>query len=436
LIKSKGAKNISGPIALLISLYFPPEPGGGAITALNRALILRKIGYQVFVLCGFPSYPLGRINETKYKGKFFCVEEMGDLTLIRLRLLPLKSKGLLRRFIIFLNFNFLTLLWMPRVLRISLNTQIVYALAPILFSSVIGFLYSKVTKSLFIYEVSAFWPEELKAFKNRGYIILLQLGKIFAKISYIIPDMLVVISQNAEKYVTEHYHTKRQIHVMPIGVDPNRYPPRTKEYSRKELIRKNILPEALENKFIVLYAGVITRVTKVDNIFYAADKLNNNQDDIAFLVIGEGEEKERLEEFRRVKGLNNLFLLPFQDIIMVPYIISAADLCVVPLSAGQIYETTIPTKFFDYLACNKPQIGICGGELADIINTNKIGVTVKDGEIYKLVDTIIYLKDSPLLLKCMEKNTNGVLQMFSLDTLATKLKEVLKKRLGKRYFIE
>jgi len=195
-------------------------------------------------------------------------------------------------------------------------------------------------------------------------------------------------------------------------------------------MKNNILPEVLENKFIVLYAGVITKVTKVENLFYAADKLKKNQDNIAFLVIGEGEEKGRLEEFRRVNELNNLFLLPFQAASMVPYIISVADVCVVPLSTGQIYETTIPTKFFDYLASNKPQIGICGGELANIINTNKIGVTVKDGEIDKLVDTIVYLKDSPLLLKSMEKNTDPVLQMFSLDTLASKLKEVLKKRLG------
>lgn len=427
---SKNSEIILGPIALLISIYFPPEPGGGAITAFNRASILHKIGYSVFVLCGFPCYPSGKLNEEKYKGKFFYVEKMNDFTLIRLRLLPLASKGHLRRFILFINFNFLTLLWMPKILRISSKTQLVYALAPILFSSVIGFLYSKVTKSLFIYEVSAFWPEELVAFKNKGYFMLLHLGKIFAKISYLLPDILVVISHYAEKYLTENYHTKRQIHVMPIGVDPSRYPPKNKQYSRMELIKKNILPPTLENKFIVLYAGVLTKVTNVENIFYAADKLKNKHQDIAFLVIGEGEERERLEEFREAKELENLFLLPFQASIMVPYIISAADLCVVPLSTGKVYETTIPTKFFDYLACNKPQLGICSGELADIINVNNLGVTVKDGELDKLVDTIIYLKNSPLLLESIEESTHRVLQMFSLDTLASKLKEVLKKRLS------
>lgn len=428
--RSALTNNSLSHVALLISMYFSPEPGGGATTAWNRALILYKMGYTVFVLCGFPSYPAGRVNEPKYKGKFFYLEKMDNFTLIRLRLLPIESKGYLRRFILFIDFNFLTLIWMPKILRITQKTELVYALAPILFSSLIGYIYSKVTKSFFIYEVSAFWPEELVAFKLRLFFILLFFGRIAAKISYKLPDMLVVISNYAAKYITENYHTRRQIHVMPIGVDPSRYQHGDKESSRKKLMKKNILPEALENKFIVLYAGVITKVTKVENLFYAADKLKKNQDDIAFLVIGEGEEKERLEEFRKVNELNNLFLLPFQAATMVPYIISVADVCVVPLSTGQIYETTIPTKFFDYLASNKPQIGICGGELANIINTNKIGVTVKDGEIDKLVDTILYLKDSPLLLKSMEKNTDPVLQMFSLDTLASKLKKVLKKRLG------
>jgi glycosyltransferase involved in cell wall biosynthesis len=421
-------KGTLGAVALLISMYFPPEPGGGAITAFNRALILNKMGYYVFVLCGFPSYPSGKVSEERYRGKFFYVEKMNDLTLIRLRLLPLASKGFLRRFILFLDFIFLALLWMPKILRISSQTELVYALAPILFSAFIGFLYSKVTKCFYIYEVSAFWPEELQAIRHNGYVIVQYFGKIFAKISYMLPNMLIVISHHAEKYLTQNYHIKRPIHVMPIGVDPSRYPPKSKEYSRKQLIKNNILPEFLENKFIILYAGVITKVTKVENIFYAADKLNNNENNIAFIVVGEGEEKQRLEQFRKDKRLINLLLLPFQSYVMVPYIVSAADICVVPLSSGQIYETTIPTKFFDYLACNKPQIGICEGELADIINANKIGVTLKDGEIDKLVDTIMFLKNSPQLLKSMEENTNAVLQMFTLDTLSSKLKEVLKKR--------
>ena len=415
-------------IALLISMYFPPEPGGGAMTAFNRASILDKIGYSVYVLCGFPSYPSGKVTEEKYKGKFFYVEKMDDFTLIRLRLLPLASKGYLRRFILFTNFIFLTLFWMPKILRISSRAELVYALAPIMFSSLIAFFYSKITKAFFIYEVSAFWPEELVALRDNTYFFLLFFGKIFAKISYILPDMLIVISNFAAQYVANNYHPKVQIYAMPIGVDPFRYPTRTRESSRKELIKKNILPAVLENKFIVLYAGVITKVTKVENLVYAADKLKN-EDNIAFLVIGEGEEKERLEEFSLNKMINNLYFLPFQDVGLVSYIISAADICVVPLSSEPIYDTTIPTKFFDYLACKKPQVGICGGELEKLINTNKIGLTVKDGEIDKLVDVILSLSNSPSLIDSMIVNSSELLSSFSLETLSFNFKIALKKQI-------
>src|SRR5207342_1103583 len=130
--KSSSPNNSMGRIALLISIYFTPEPGGGARTAWNRALILHKIGYTVFVICGFPSYPTGRVYETRYRGKFFYVEKMDNFTLIRLRLLPLESRGYLRRFILYMNFIFLCFIWMPRILTISLKPELVYALAPIL----------------------------------------------------------------------------------------------------------------------------------------------------------------------------------------------------------------------------------------------------------------------------------------------------------------
>jgi len=418
-----------GHIALLISIYFTPEPGGGARTAWNRALILHKIGYTVFVICGFPSYPTGRVIETTYRGKFFYVEKMNNFTLIRLRLLPLESRGYLRRLILYMNFIFLSFIWMPKILTISLKPELVYALAPNMFSCIIGFVYAKVTKSFFIYEVSAFWPEELVALRIRLYSIISLFGKPFAKLSYVLPDMLVVISNSAAKYVADNYHPKVLIYAMPIGVDPDRYPSRTKESSRKELIQKNILPAVLENKFIVLYAGVITKVTKVINLIYAADKLKNNQNNIAFLIIGEGEEKENIEQFKSDNMINNLYLLPFQDAKWVPYIISAADVCVVPLSPESIYETTLPTKFFDYLACNKPQIGICGGELEELINTNKIGLTVKDGEIDRLVNVVLSLSNSPSLIDSMILNSGQLLSNFTLSRLSFNFDKALRKEI-------
>ena len=417
--------------ALLISLYFPPEPGGGSETARNRALILHKTGYDVFVLCGFPSYPTGKVTNPKYKNKLFYVEKMDDITLIRLRLLPLKSKNYLRRFILFVNFIFLSLIYMPKILRISTRVSLVYAIAPILFSSFIGFIYSKVTKSFFVYEVSALWPEELIASRTTLHFIILFFGKILARISYTVPDMMIVISKFAAKYLSDSYNPNARIYALPIGVEPSRFATKSKESSRKELIERKIFPGILDNKFIILYAGIITKITNVQDIVYAADILRDKED-TAFLIVGEGEERTKLEEIKLTHKLNNLIFLPFQDRDVVPYIITSADVCVVPLSSEPIYQATIPTKFFDYLACYKPQIGICSGELAMMINSNKIGLTVEHGEIDKLVDAILSLKNSPSLIQSMTDNSRYVLQEFSLNTLALKFNDVLKQEIMKK----
>src|SRR5438093_10734238 len=158
---------------------------------------------------------------------------------------------------------------MPKILRICIRIDLVYSLAPVIFSSFIGFIYSKFTKSFFIYEVSDLWPEELVAFKINLFFIISYLGRFLAKLSYSLPDMIVATSELAAEYVTNYYKPRVLIYALPIGVEPSRYPTKSKESSRKELIEKKIFPDALNNKFIVLYAGIISKVTKVENLVYA-----------------------------------------------------------------------------------------------------------------------------------------------------------------------
>src|SRR5688572_29383848 len=124
----KIAKDLYHPVALLISIYFPPEPGGGSSAAWNRALILREAGYGVFVICGMPSYPSGRVLDPKYEGKLLYFESIGEVNLIRLRLPPLSTTGYMNRFWIFLSFVFLGLLYMPIILRKTGSIELVYSI--------------------------------------------------------------------------------------------------------------------------------------------------------------------------------------------------------------------------------------------------------------------------------------------------------------------
>jgi colanic acid biosynthesis glycosyl transferase WcaI len=416
-------------VALLISIHFPPEPGGGSTAAWNRAYILHKIGYSVFIITTFPSYPTGKVLDPKYKGKYIYIEKSETFTLIRLRLLPLEYAGYLRRLVIFLNFTLFAIFCMPKVLRIVGKIDLVYSIAPIIFSSFCGLVYSKLNRSFFVYEVSDLWPDELVVFKTKFLPIIMLLGRTLAKLSYIGPDLIITISDLAAEHVNKKYRPKCPIHSLPIGVDTSKFQSLPKSNCREQLIKNQILPKEMQDKFIILYSGLISNATQVDNLAFAADKIRrfDEENQVAILVIGDGHEKQRLQQLKNQYQLDNFYLLPFQPRDMMPSIISAADVCTVSLPADPIFDVDVPSKFYEYLACSRPFIGICGGEPAKIINSFNIGRTIKAGDIAGLVSIIRDFKDSPALLQTMEKNSRALLQKFSLDSLASYFLNILNK---------
>ena len=147
------------------------------------------------------------------------------------------------------------------------------------------------------------------------------------------------------------------------------------------------------------------------------------------LPIWEGPQKQNLEQLKIELQLENFYIFSAQPRNLMPIIISSSDVCVITLSSEPIFQIAIPTKFYEYLASKKPLIGVCGGELENIINSTNIGRTAPPGNIDKLNSHIIDFKNSPTLLRTMEDNCTTALQRFSLENIALDLHEILKKEM-------
>ena len=410
----------SNSVALLISIYFLPEPGGGATAAMNRAKLLQNIGYKVYVLCGFPTYPSGKLSDPKYANKFFYVEKIDQLTIIRLRLLMLKHEGYLKRLFIFVNFILASLMFLPKIIKVTGTIDVVYSLAPIFFSSVIGFIYSKTLKAFFIYDVPDLWPEELIAFKTHFSPIILFIGKIMSKIMYSSPDIIITISDSAAAIIQRNYHPKTPIYTVPIGVDPTMFRYLEKNDCRNKLIKDQIYPVELSNKVLIVYTGLVSRAQKVQNLLKVAKRIGDP--DIKFLIVGNGEDIVNVKA--ESEKLSNVYVIPYQSRDVIPYIIHSADICSVLLSPEPIFEIAFPTKFYEYLACKKPIIGVCKGELADIINKYNLGLATSEDDLDLLVSYIMKVKDSNWD-RNMENNFNIALKEFSIKNLSVRLESIL-----------
>ncbi len=419
----------SSSIVLLISIFFPPEIGGGSTGAWNRAMAFHKLGYSVFVICGFPAYPTGKVSDTKYNGKFFYVEKIPPFTVIRLRLIPLKHAGLVNRLLIFLNFIFSALIFMPKILSVTGRIDVTYARAPILFSSFIGFIYAKFTHSFFILEMPDLWPEELVTIKIPLFPVIMLVGKALAKLAYSLPNTIITISTSAADRISKEYQPKIPVHGIPVGVDATKFESIQKEKARQELIKMNIFPPDLFNKFIVLYTGIISTAQRVENLVYAAEKLKN-VNEIAIVIIGEGEQKEKLQHLKKTHNLHNFHLLPTQPRNLMPTVISSADVCAIMLSSESIFQIALPTKFYEYMASKKPLIAVCEGELANVINFNNIGKAINHKDVGDLALQIKQFKESPTSLQIMKNNCEKTLQNFSIDKISSEINKILENKPG------
>ena len=86
---------------------------------------------------------------------------------------------------------------MPRILRITGKIEIVYSMAPQIFSSFCGYVYSKFTGAFFVYEASDFWPDMLIVFRTKLMPIIMIVGRFIARICYMTPDIIIAIGDLA-----------------------------------------------------------------------------------------------------------------------------------------------------------------------------------------------------------------------------------------------
>jgi glycosyltransferase involved in cell wall biosynthesis len=116
------------------------------------------------------------------------------------------------------------------------------------------------------------------------------------------------------------------------------------------LIRKE---NGWENKFILLHFGAMGRANGLEFLINAASMLKQKED-IQFVVIGDGSEKNRLIERAKKLSLNNIEFLGSIPKNRLPQFVAAADVSLVIFADYPILEHNSANKFFDSLAAGKP----------------------------------------------------------------------------------
>jgi len=78
---------------LFLTQYFPPEVGAPQNRLYELAIRLQNKGAEITILTAMPNYPRMVLME-KYKGKFYCFENLDLLKIHRAYIFVKKSRSL------------------------------------------------------------------------------------------------------------------------------------------------------------------------------------------------------------------------------------------------------------------------------------------------------------------------------------------------------
>jgi glycosyltransferase involved in cell wall biosynthesis len=114
--------------------------------------------------------------------------------------------------------------------------------------------------------------------------------------------------------------------------------------------------------------------------------------------------------------LQNIRLLPWQDIAMYPYSLSSADLAIVTLSK-EASIMSVPSKLFDIMSVGSPILSIAekNSEIAKIIDKYDLGICCLADQIDTMVDFIFNLMDNKNYYNKLRGNSLKTSQKFTPD---------------------
>ena len=142
---------------------------------------------------------------------------------------------------------------------------------------------------------------------------------------------------------------EKNVEYFPLGFNPQVFKPMIKDQQLAHDLGIS------DNDKVILFVGTIYEFSGLENIIQNFEIIKNKTKDVKFLIIGGGENFEKIKSLVNQKKLgSNVILTNFKPQHEIPKFISLADVCINPFEINKITDSIIPIKIFEYLACGKP----------------------------------------------------------------------------------
>lgn len=370
--------------------------GAPAARAAELARHWVRAGHEVTILTGFPNHPTG-IVPREYRGKLRRLvmrERIDGINVFRTWLLPFPNRKAHERMLNYSSFCFSAAV----AGMFASRPDVLIATSPQLLVGLSGWWLAWLKRVPFVFEVRDLWPESLAAVGMGDSHSLLHRGlSRVAGFLYRRSRHIVVVTPAFKAHLVQNWQVApEKISVVENGVETELFSPTDANALRS--------PLSLEGKFVVSYIGTMGMAHGLEMLIEAATQLQTTDPDVAFLLVGEGADKERIVRMAAERALTNVRFVDQQLRERIPQYIAASDACLVLLKKTELFKTVIPTKMLEFMACSRPVILGVDGQARQILEEAKAGVFVEPENTAMLIDSIRQLAANPALRESMGRS--------------------------------
>ena len=274
-----------------------------------------------------------------------------------------------------------------------------------------------------IAEIADLWPESIVAYdiagpKNPAVRLLRRLEKWI----YTRADTVVFTMEGAYDYIREQGWEREvpqsKVRFINNGVDlevfdenRERYPAQDGDLADPEL-------------FKVVYTGSIRRVNNLGKLLDVAKLVRTPN--VRFLIWGDGDELEALQQRVRDEGIGNVTFKGRVDKKFIPGIVSRADLNLAHNTASPLFRFGISfNKVFEYLAAGRPILCDFPCPYNPVLQEHA-GFSVESGEVGDIAAKIEEISAYPAdRLNELGRNARNGAEHYDFKALTEKLSEIL-----------
>ena len=370
---------------------------------------LQDRGHQVTVITTWPEYNLDQNTEQR---SFQEIETEQGISVLRIKTLPHHNVNYIIRGLsqLLMPLQFLKKLWHY---KIKPDAVVIYS-PPLPLALVGTWLRRSGTRTLL--NIQDLFPQNAIDLKILRSSLQIKFFQALERFAYRTSDVVTVHSEgNRKMLLAQHPTLASTLKLLHNWVDVDHHSTTINKIDFKQ-------KWGIAQKHIAVFAGVMGPSQYLDLILEIAERMRD-QSDLLFLMVGDGKEKERLQQIAAMKGLTNVRFEGFISRDVYPDLLSACSIGLVCLSP-QNNTPVVPGKILGHMASGLPVAAFVhtASDAHSLIADAQCGVSANSGDLAACVQAL-----QNLMAQASEFNKIGQLgkvyatKHFSKEVCVTEL---------------